>query len=50
MFNTGSRPTITKLVVDLGLELVDSSADSNADPAEVKVWVRAYDCDNKTWQ
>ena len=45
MFNTGSRLTITKSVVELansGLELADSSADSNADPAKVSVWARAF--------
>ena len=45
MFNTGSRPTITKLVVesvDSGLEKADSSTDSNADSAKVGVWVGAF--------
>ena len=45
MFNTGGRLTITKLMVesaDLGLESADSSADSNADPTKVGVWVRAF--------
>ena len=43
MFNTGSRSTITKSVVesaDSALESADSSADSRADPAKVGVWVR----------
>ena len=41
MFNPGSRPTITKSVVESaesGLE----SADSNADPPKISVWVRAF--------
>ena len=51
MFNTSSRPTIKKSMVesadsglesaDSGLESADSSADCNADPAKVGVWVRA---------
>ena len=35
MFDTGSRPTITKSVVestDSGIELADSNADSAANP------------------
>ena len=45
MFNTGSRPTITKSVVetaDLGLEKADSSTDSIAYSAKVGVWVRVF--------
>ena len=45
MFNTGSWPTITISVVESvhsGLESAGSSADSNADPAKVGVWVRAF--------
>ena len=44
MFNTGSRPTITKMVLesaDSGLESADSNDDSNDDPAKVGMWVRA---------
>ena len=44
MFNTGSQLTITQLVVesaDSGLELVESSDDSDVDPAKVGVWVWA---------
>ena len=45
MFNTGSPPTVMKLVVELadsGLLSADPSADSSADPAKVGVWVRAF--------
>ena len=38
MFDTGSRPTVMKSMVELadsGLESADFSADSNADPAKV---------------
>ena len=44
MFNTGSQPTITKLVVDSadsGIELADSSAGCCPDLARIGVWVRA---------
>ena len=44
MFNTGSRPTITKSVIesaDSGLESADSSPDCNTDLAKVGVWARA---------
>ena len=43
MFNTGSRPTGMKSVVesaDSGLESADYSADSNINSAKVGVWVR----------
>ena len=46
MFNIGSRwQTIMKSVLessDLGLELSDSSANSNADPAKVGIWVWVF--------
>ena len=38
MFNTGSRPTITKSVVELansGIESADSTADSAATPLKI---------------
>ena len=44
MFNTGSRPTITKSVVesaDSGVESADSITDSAADPVKIGLWVRA---------
>ena len=43
MFNTGSQPTVMKLVVESahsGLEAADYSTDSNQ--AKVSVWVRAF--------
>ena len=43
-FNTGSRLTITKSVVESansGLESADSNDVFNADPAKVGIWVRA---------
>ena len=45
MFKKGSQPTITKSMVesaDSGLESAKSSADSNADPPKISVWVGAY--------
>ena len=44
MFNTGSRPTIMKSVVESVYsrkESSDSIADSTADSGKVSVWVRA---------
>ena len=44
MFNTGSWPTLKSVVesADSGLELVDSSADSNADPAKCSVGIPVH--------
>ena len=45
MFDLGSRPTIIKSEVESaasGLELADSSADFNADPLKLGVWVWAF--------
>ena len=45
MFNTGSRPTITKLVVgsaDSGIESADSTADFAANPLKIGLWVRVF--------
>ena len=45
MFTTGSRPTITKSVVesaDSGLESTNSTTDSAADPVKISLWVRAF--------
>ena len=44
MFNTGSRPTITKSVVesaDSGIESANSTADSAANPLKIGLWVWA---------
>ena len=44
MLDTGSRPTITKSVVESAyseLETADLTADSNTDSPKVGVWVRA---------
>ena len=44
MLNIASQPTIMKSVfesTDSGLELADSSTDSDAHPAKVGMWVRA---------
>ena len=45
MVNAGSRPTITKLVVesaDSGLESADSITDSAVDPVKIDLWVQAF--------
>ena len=45
MFDTGSRPTITKSVLELadsGIELADSTADSAESPLKIGLWVRAF--------
>ena len=45
MFNTGSRPTTTKSVVesaDSGIESADSSANSAENPLKIGLWVRAF--------
>ena len=45
MFDTGSRPTVMKSVVELansGLESADFSANCNADPTKVGLWVQAF--------
>ena len=54
MFNTGSRPTIPKSVVesadsgielaDSTVELADSTTDSAANPLKSGLWVRALTC------
>ena len=45
MCNTGSRPTITKSVVesaDSGIESADSTTDSAANPLKIGLLVRAF--------
>ena len=45
MFNTGSRPSITKSVVesaDSGIESANSTANSAANPLKISVWVWAF--------
>ena len=45
MFNTGSRMTITKSMVELadsGIELADSITYSVAKPLKIGLWIRAF--------
>ena len=42
MFKTGSRPAITKSVVESGIELADSTDDSAANHLKIGLWVRAF--------